>query len=135
MVIAVLFYNDFFQYTPPSTAVVNTKSTSRTTQVRFHDQARIKKIKPTGKNKPLYEDDSEDDSEDDEENEAQVNVDQMECDDEDEEMEENEEEDEEEDEEDFKPATRQAIERLKHDLFAEEEEEVQDGKCPQIVCL
>jgi hypothetical protein len=61
----------------------------------------------------------------------------MEWSDEDEEMEDGEEEEEEEEEEENddenvanpKLGSRQTIERLKHDLFAEEEEEVQDGKC------
>lgn len=111
----------------------------RTSRVRFNEQVRVKKIKPTGKNKSLYEDDSEDDSEDSdsllEEDGAEVNVDEMELsdNDEDEEMEDSEEdEDEDEGSENWeipKLDSRQTIERLKHDLFAEEEEEVEDGKC------
>ena len=65
---------------------------------------------------------------------ADVDVDEMEWNDEDEEMEDGEEDEEEDDENDEDEAnpklgSRQTIERLKHDLFAEEEEEVQDGKC------
>jgi len=61
----------------------------------------------------------------------------MEWSDEDEEMEDGEEDEEEEEEAEesdeeneanSKPGSKQAIERLKHDLFAEEEEEVQGGK-------
>ena len=62
----------------------------------------------------------------------------MEWSDEDEEMEDGEEDEEEEEEAEEesddeneanpKPGSKQAIERLKHDLFAEEEEEVQGGK-------
>ena len=83
------------------------------------------------------DDDSEDDSfeEDDDETvgRAEVDVDEMEWSDEDEEMGDGEEEEEEEeainDENEANPnfGSRQAIERLKHDLFAEEEEEVQNG--------
>ena len=116
--------------------------TSRTSQVRFRDQVRVKKIKPSGKNKPLNIDnsDSEDDSlleehDDETVGRAKVDVDRMEWSDGDEEMEdgeEGEEEEEEEENDDENEAnpnlgSRQAIERLKHDLFAEEEEEVQDG--------
>ena len=166
-VIAVLFYKDFFQPPPPSSAPAKIKSktrTCRTSQVRFDDQVRIKKIKPTGKNKSLHNNDSEDDSlleEDDVTGGAEVNVDEMEWSDEDEEMEddedeemeddedeemeddedeemedeedddddEEEEEDDDENEENPKLDEKQTIERLKHDLFTEEEEEIQDGKC------
>ena len=115
--------------------------TSRTNQIRFHDQVRVKKIKPSGKNKSLCTDDSDDDSEEDslleEDDEtiggADVDVNEMEWSDEDQEMEDDEEEEEEEnnDENEANPklGSRQAIERLKHDLFAEEEEDVQDGEC------
>ena len=139
IVIAVLFYNDFFQPTTPSSAAAKVKSkmrTSRTSQVRFHDQVRVKKIKPSGKNKSLYIDDSGDDGSLEEDdgtvNGAEVAVDEMEWSDEDEEMEDDEEEEEEEDDDENeanpKLGSRQTIERLKHDLFAEEEEEIQDGK-------
>ena len=110
--------------------------TSRTSHVRFHDQVRVKKIKPSVRNKSLYIDDSEDDSSLEEDdgtvNGAELAVDEMEWDDEDEEMEDDEEEEEEDDDENEanpKLGSGQTIERLKHDLFAEEEEEVQDGKC------
>lgn len=134
LVTAVLFYNDFFQPVLPSSTAPKIKSkmrTSRTSQVRFHDQVRVKKIKPTGKNKSLYND-SEDDSllED---GGAEVHVDEMEWSDEDEEMKDSEEgeedDDDDENEDNPKLGSRQTIERLKHDLFAEEEEELQDGKC------
>jgi len=111
--------------------------TSHTKQVRFHEQVRVKRIKPTGKNKSLYKDDSEDDSEDGEEDgffeEDGAEVDEMEWsgDDENEEMEGSEDDDDDDiNEEISKPGSRQTMERLKHDLFAEEEEETQDGQCP-----
>ena len=144
IVIAVLFYKDFFEPTTPSSAAAKIKSkmrTPRTSQVRFHDQVRVKKIKPSIKNKSLYIDDSEDDSLLEEDGEAvggaEVDDNEMEWNDEDEDMEDGEEEEEEEEEEENddeneanpKLGSRQAIERLKHDLFAEEEVEVQDGKC------
>ena len=147
IVIAVLFYKDFFQPTPPPSAAAKVKSkmrTSHASQVRFHDQVRVKKIKPSVKSKSLYIDDSGDGSllEEDDEivGRAGVDINEMEWSDKDEEMEEEEEEEEEGEEEEeeendvenegnSKPGSRQTIERLKHDLFAEEEEEVQDGKC------
>ena len=139
MVIAVLFYKDFFQVTLPSLAGAKTKSkmrTSRANQVRFHEQVRVKKIKPTGKNKSLHMDDSEDDSEDEDDNEdgnllrdnsPETHVDELEWSDggDNDEMDDG---DDGENEENFKPSSRQTVERLKLDLFAEEEEEVQDGK-------
>lgn len=117
--------------------------TSSTSQVRFHDQVRVKKIKPSGKNMSLHIDDSDDSEDDDlfEEDETiggdEIDINEMETSDEDEEMEDgekDEEEDEEEEEENENEAnpklgSSQTIERLKHDLFAEEEEEVQDGEC------
>ena len=112
--------------------------TSSTSQVRFHDQVRVKKIKPSFKNKSLYIGDGDDDSDDslidDTVGGAEVDDNETEWSDEDVDMEEEEEEEEEEEndnenEADPKLGSRQAIERLKHDLFAEEEEEVQDGKC------
>ena len=113
--------------------------TSSTSQVRFHDQVRVKKTKPY--------DESEDYSLLDETvGEAEGDDNDMEWSDEDEKMEngeeeedseedseegEEEEEEENDDENEANPklGSRQAIERLKHDLFAEEEEEVQDGRC------
>ena len=114
--------------------------TSRTNQVRFHDQVRVKKIKPIGKNKSLHNDDNEDDillEEDDvTDGGVDINFDEMEWSDEDEEMEDDKEghdddddDENDENEENLKFGGRQTIERLKHDLFAEEEEEVQNGKC------
>ena len=143
MVIAALFYKDFFQ--PPPSAAAKMKSKvrpSRTSQVRFHDQVRVKKIKPIGKNKSLYEDDSSDEIEDDglleEDNDGNING--MDWNDESDEDEEGEDEeveemegDDDENEESAKVGGRQTIERLKHELFAEEEEEDQNGKCPQSI--
>lgn len=127
--------------------------TSSTSQVRFHDQVRVKKIKPSVKSKSLYIGDGDDDSEDDNLLDdslldetvggAEADDNEMEWSDEEEEMEdgeeaedgEEEEEEEESDDENVanpKLGSRQSIERLKHDLFAEEEEEVQDGKCLSI---
>ena len=131
---------NFFQ--PPPSAATKMKSKvhpSRTSQVHFHDQVCIKKIKPIGKNKSIYEDNSSDEIEDDrlveEDNDGNING--MDWNDEsgkdeegeDEEVEEMEEDDD-ENEESAKVGGRQTIECLKHKLFAEKEEEGQNGKCP-----
>ncbi|KAJ7293613.1 U3 small nucleolar ribonucleoprotein complex, subunit Mpp10 [Mycena rebaudengoi] len=122
------YYKDFFE--PPRHSVLQKpkKAVSypkRAGTVRFHDEVRVKNIKPAGKNLPLntLEDDEEDEDEDEDEDddddkfgEIQANVD---------------EEDEDEDgisEEDSNDELddgfdgAEVIERLKDDLFAEEED-------------
>ncbi|KAF8168067.1 U3 small nucleolar ribonucleoprotein complex, subunit Mpp10 [Crassisporium funariophilum] len=126
------FYRDFFE--PPrssSNANKNTKIKTKTkpqsNTVRFHEQVRVREIKATGKNKSLHDDDDDDDeSENDEDldhGDEHPDFD----------SEWNEAISEDEDSSDSEsevagnqPINTETIERIKHDLFAEAEEEVQD---------
>ncbi|KAI8995597.1 U3 small nucleolar ribonucleoprotein complex, subunit Mpp10 [Trametes punicea] len=145
-----LFYNDFFD--PPNRAKVPqankvdqspSKSSPSKGKVRFHDEVRVKKIKAKGKNLPVstvfYEEEEEEDLDDEEDlGEGDMDADEERFDD-NEEMEddqmlsrssEDEDEgeqsggdeymDEERDEETAEYAT---IERLKDDLFADDEDQ------------
>lgn len=122
-----LFYRDFFEPPARSSSTTSPKKakTVNSTQVRFHDEVRVKKIKPTGKNRPLRDDSSEEDDDDDEE-EGPAFHDQESWDDEDED-EDDSESHEDEDDEDVGINTT-TIQRLKNDLFAEEDEE-ENGEC------
>ena len=106
------------------------RKSNNDSQVRFHGDVRVKKIKATGKNRSLHDDDLDDDDDeymfdgedDSEDSEDQNNEDSDDSDLSDEEME--------EDpsgtsEDGFGEGT--TIQRFKHDLFAEEEEEENDG--------
>ncbi|KAK0465145.1 U3 small nucleolar ribonucleoprotein complex, subunit Mpp10 [Desarmillaria tabescens] len=129
------FYKDFFA-PPRSGASKRQKGETRKDGVRFHDEVRVKKIKAKGKNLPLSlmfnagEDEDEDEDEDDEDDglmEAlQYDEDEGEgvLDDS------NEDKDEEDGDEDMdtedgtsEHSGGDAIDRLKDDLFAEEDEE------------
>ncbi|KAI0825164.1 U3 small nucleolar ribonucleoprotein complex, subunit Mpp10 [Trametes gibbosa] len=149
-----LRYRDFFE--PPSRTKLPkiTKSTKPTEQlplskskgkVRFHEEVRVKKIKAKGKNLPLStmfdEDEDEDEDEDDDDgSEEEASEDEGEGSDQDEDMEDDEamlsgeseddgDEDEGEDSDDaMEGADYETMERLKDDLFADEEDEQrQDG--------
>ncbi|KAK7064202.1 Mpp10 protein-domain-containing protein [Favolaschia claudopus] len=117
-----LFYKDFFD-PPPRSAPPRSKPKKAGT-VRFHEEVRVKNIKPKGKNLPLNpqaeEEDDDDDEDFDEESESEEGDD-------------GEEDDEEDGDEDEDVAGEsgegsafhgtETIERLKNDLFAEEEDE------------
>ena len=155
-------YGDFFD-PPPGIPQKKSPVRARAGKVRFHEEVKVKKIKPKGKGLPVntpvywgeetdddevfegfgdsngmlnghldldedYEEDSEDDDDDDD-------------DDEDDDMDEDEDEDEdddgsEEDDPEVGQKGRQAVERLKDDLFAEEdsEEESEGGKSGSFDC-
>ncbi|PPR06891.1 hypothetical protein CVT24_011581 [Panaeolus cyanescens] len=134
-----LFYRDFFE--PPSNQKpAKPKSSS---QVRFHDQVRVKKVKARGKNLPLNEDSDEEEEEDHDENDfgegISGSLDEFEGD-EDEDEDEDEAEagethlQEDEDEESMASddvSSEQSddyakMERFKDDLFADEDDNVQD---------
>ncbi|KAJ8072448.1 U3 snoRNP protein [Marasmius tenuissimus] len=132
-----LFYNDFFKAPRGKKTAKAPELPKKAGSVRFHDEVRVKKIKPTGRSRPtasLYtgDDDEDEDAEfsfgdlgtgeteedgfgefdEDEEDEGEVLNDEDDSEDEDA-----------EEEDDENP--RDTIERLKDDLFAEEESDQQ----------
>ncbi|KAL0951134.1 hypothetical protein HGRIS_007871 [Hohenbuehelia grisea] len=137
-----VFYRDFFE-PPPRASSKKAKSKpppspeKKPGTVRFHEEVRVKKIKPKGKNLPLstmYDEDDEDDEAD--EDAFMDGIDDMggESGSEDEEEidgleEEDEDDEDDEDAEDAEDANssdegddRMAIERLKDDLFADDDD-------------
>ncbi|KAF9526428.1 U3 small nucleolar ribonucleoprotein complex, subunit Mpp10 [Crepidotus variabilis] len=137
-----LFYKDFFEplsgLSPKRTHTSpNKPQSAKNSQVRFHEEVRVKKIKPTGKNRSLHDDDDEDeddgddftlgdDKEDEEgpsdeddlpDDQANYSIGLREEDDSSSESEEG-------SEDVF--AEGNAIQRLKQDLFADENEDEQD---------
>lgn len=125
-----IFYNDFFEplsgrpttHSQPSPQKLKS---NRKSQVRFHEEVRVKKIKPNGKNRSLHDDDDEDDDEEDdfyldaalerqldEESQSGSEL-------------EGEDYSEEDSENEFSAGT--AIQRLKQDLFDDDSDEEQDG--------
>jgi len=154
-------YGDFFD--PPS-GMAPKKSPVRVNagRVRFHEEVKVKKIRPKGKGLPVntpaywgvededfdgfgdekgllngnldldqdYEEDSEDDDDDDDDDDMD------EDDDEDDDEEDDDDEDSEEDVQETGQKGRQAVERLKDDLFAEEdsEERSEGGKSDGFDC-
>lgn len=124
------FYGDFFEAPRKSVSRVKkvpsqAKISNGPGGVRFHQEVRVRTIKPSGKNKSLYEDDEDDEDEDDEfpvSNTLDVEMaenDDMELDLEDE----SQDSDEESRDETRNSGHRETIERLKDDLFAEEEDD------------
>ncbi|KIK21355.1 hypothetical protein PISMIDRAFT_104120 [Pisolithus microcarpus 441] len=135
------FYRDFFD-APRSSKSRRTTGTPKPSKVRFHDEVKVKKIKARGKGLPvsamMYEEDDEDDEEfvvEDDDSDDQEMFKESSDDDEEEDEEGDEEEEEEEDEGDeeegevagTEDGTRLAIERMKDDLFAEDEEQQKDS--------
>ncbi|TBU38040.1 Mpp10 protein [Dichomitus squalens] len=137
-VAAELFYKDFFE-PPARTRAPKAKREAKpavdlpsTSKVRFHEEVRVKKIKAKGKNLPVntmyYEEEEDEDEDGDYEDEEEVELD------EDEAMagigeDEYDEEDTAEDAsmEDEGEQGFATMERLKDDLFADEEEHSQEG--------
>ncbi|KAF9069055.1 U3 small nucleolar ribonucleoprotein complex, subunit Mpp10 [Rhodocollybia butyracea] len=125
----VLYYNDFFK--PPRQA----KKPSKAITVRFRDEVRVRPIKAKGKNLPvksMYANlDDEDESEDDEEvgEDAWNGIEGGEGlapdDSEDDDIDIDNEDD--DGSEDFLDSQRDAISRVKDDLFADDDEEEQKG--------
>ncbi|KAL4068064.1 U3 small nucleolar ribonucleoprotein complex, subunit Mpp10, partial [Scleroderma citrinum] len=121
------FYRDFFDR-PRSSTSHSRAGTSKQSKVRFHDQVKVKKIKAKGKGLPvstmMYEEEEDDDDDDyiPEDSDEEVFGEGIEEDDDDDDEEDDENEDENEDE-DEDEGNRSTIERLKDDLFAEEEEQ------------
>ena len=133
-------YRDFFDPPPGTPSSKKSPVRAKVGKVRFHEEVKVKKIKAKGKglpvNTPAYweeemggedfegfwneegmsnghldlDEDYEEDSDDDD-------------DDDDDDMEEDEDEDSDEDDQQVGPRGRQAVERLKDDLFAEDSEE------------
>ncbi|TFK89783.1 Mpp10 protein [Polyporus arcularius HHB13444] len=144
-----LFYRDFFE--PPSRKVQNVKKlpkaahqpSSSTGKVRFHEEVKVRKIKAKGKNLPVsatfYEVEEDDGEDDDDEYEEEEGVDSKQ--DEDEEMDQDDglldpdseeaNEDEEDvsmDDEEDEQSGLATMERLKDDLFADDNQEnTQEG--------
>ncbi|KAG6850523.1 hypothetical protein H0H93_012524 [Arthromyces matolae] len=119
-------YADFFA-PPRRTGFPGQKSSTLfkdTGKVRFHEEVRVKSIKPSGKNLPLstmYIDDD-----DDEQDKDEVGFENAGGEDEDEVALDFEEGEEEEDEnENVDDSTRERIERLKNDLFADEDDDTE----------
>ncbi|KAF9569584.1 Mpp10 protein [Agrocybe pediades] len=139
---AELYYADFFEPPSGSKTVSSTamKSGTKKGRVQFHEEVRVKKIKPTGKNRPLnYESDEDEEDEEeafdmegmdmeededslDEEDDVEGSGTEEEDEDEDEDMEGSEEDEDEEDAEAGPLKERATIDRLKNDLFADDEE-------------
>jgi U3 small nucleolar RNA-associated protein MPP10 len=136
MVSTEAFYKDFFEpprHAAPPRPRKMTLSPQKAGTVRFHEEVRVKNIKAKGKNLPLNTLDEEDDDDDDEEDfegleEAQFGEkdDGEEEEDDDEEEEGSEPESDENSLEDGFNGT-ETIERLKNDLFAEEDDEPPQG--------
>ncbi|EEB95812.1 hypothetical protein MPER_05161, partial [Moniliophthora perniciosa FA553] len=146
-----LYYKDFFRAPPKSKKSFGKSSGSpkKVGSVRFHEEVRVKKIKPKGRNRPtaeMYMDD--DDDEDDEEDgfgklngfgsqeggsDEEGMDDEGGMDDDDAEVwggingndDDSDNDGEGEDEDDEEDNPRDTIERLKDDLFAEDESEIQ----------
>ncbi|KIM48170.1 hypothetical protein M413DRAFT_439891 [Hebeloma cylindrosporum] len=125
-----LFYRDFFEPPSRSSSTTSPKKTKavNSSQVRFHEEVRVKKIKPTGKNRPLRDDsieegdDDDDEEEDEDEDEHGPTFDDQDSEDDDDDDSELHEDEDDEDVE----SNIATIQRLKNDLFAEEEEEAND---------
>ncbi|KAJ3985650.1 Mpp10 protein-domain-containing protein [Lentinula detonsa] len=112
---SMLYYKDFFK--PPR----QSKQPSKPTTVRFRDEVRVKKIKANGKNlpvSPMYEAEEDEDEED-----VAWNGVEEEDEDEDEDMEAEDEQDDSDSVEDFADFQRDAISRVKDDLFADDDDE------------
>lgn len=149
--ITALYYRDFFE-PPPKSTVAGPSSTesNKKTLVRFHEEVRVKKIKATGKNRSLHDDNEDEEDEeffgeegndfDFEEEDYEGFEDELEDDDEedDSDAEDDDEFAEQEDVEegqsegdsehsDETEDQRSTIHRLKQDLFADEDEEPDDG--------
>ncbi|KAJ3977012.1 U3 small nucleolar ribonucleoprotein complex, subunit Mpp10 [Lentinula raphanica] len=118
---SMLYYNDFFK--PPR----QSKQPSKSTTVRFRDEVRVKKIKAKGKNLPvstMYGDDDDEDDDDDEGEDADAAWAGIGNEDEDEDQDEDmDEEDDSDGAENFADFQRDAISRVKDDLFADDDEE------------
>ncbi|KAH8102636.1 Mpp10 protein [Cristinia sonorae] len=148
-----LYYKDFFEAPAkiPSKANKKDAKPALTGKVRFHEQVRVKNIKPKGKNLPLssmfIEEDDEDEDDDDEEYDGEEDEDDSDEDDDDDESgdadgmevdeegfggfddEEDEDDDGEKDEssdqaeEEGGLQTRTTMDRFKDDLFADDDEQ------------
>ena len=153
LICAEPMYGDFFD-PPPGMAPTKSPVRVKAGRVRFHEEVKVKKIKPKGKGLPVntpaywgeevgddedfegfgddggllnghldldqdYEQDSEDDDDDDD--------DDMDEDEDEDEDDDDEDEDSEEDDQEAGQRGRQAVERIKDDLFAEEDSEEQSG--------
>ncbi|KAG6911942.1 hypothetical protein DXG01_000190 [Tephrocybe rancida] len=140
-------YDDFFAPPPrtgPTKRQPKLNNTPKSTgQVRFHEEVRVKNIRAQGKNLPLYTmDEGEDDDEDeDEDGDEDGEDDEEEDDDDDDEIGSSKlrrafdsgdikdvefSDDEDEGSDDLDDSRRETIERLKYDLFADEEEDTRD---------
>ncbi|OBZ79155.1 U3 small nucleolar RNA-associated protein MPP10 [Grifola frondosa] len=121
-----LFYKDFFDPPVQSTKANKAPKTDRISngKVRFHEEVRVKKIKAKGKNLPVSTIFSEEDEEEDEDEYGEMMLDEeSEPDsDEDEDEDENNVESSEENSDQGSEDGQETIERLKDDLFADEEE-------------
>ncbi|KAF8912695.1 U3 small nucleolar ribonucleoprotein complex, subunit Mpp10 [Gymnopilus junonius] len=123
-----LFYRDFFD--PPSRPATSNYSTKpkqakQKNQVHFHDEVRVKKIKATGKNRPL--DDEEDEDLPNDHLEGSELDESEEFDDGDEEVADKPEESDHSSNESQSVVDDNAtIQRLKDDLFADEDDKIQN---------
>lgn len=137
-----LFYKDFFE--PPSrvkpakvkkpSKATSDPSSSTTSKVRFHEEVRVKKIKPKGKNLPVATMFYEEDDEDDEDEDGTYENEEEDGSDEDDEMDDDDEmvglEGDEDDADDVSTEDDglTTMERFKDDLFADDDdEEPQEG--------
>ncbi len=132
------FYKDFFA-PPRSGASKREKGETRKDGVRFHDEVRVKKIKAKGKNLPLSlmfnadEDEDEEGEEDDEDGDDEGMIEALQGDeDEDEEFSDDGDDNADNEDMDMEDGASEhsggdAIDRLKDDLFAEEDEEPEQG--------
>ncbi|CAA7266467.1 unnamed protein product [Cyclocybe aegerita] len=132
-----LFYRDFFEPPTRYSSTSPAKSKKQTNGlVRFHEEVRVKRIKPTGKNRPMHEDSDEDDEEEDED-EGEEDDDYGEDD-----SDEDEDEEASAEEQDLRAEEKisgeisdesseleeNTIQRLKHDLSAHEEDDNEDDR-------
>nr|GAT44214.1 predicted protein [Mycena chlorophos] len=123
-----LFYNDFFEPPRESKKHRPPASPKKVGSVRFSEQVRVKNIKPQGKNLPLntlgLDDDDDDDEDDDVESGFGLDEGDDNSDEADEFGDEDEDDDEDDDEDEDNLGSEEesidGIERLKNDLFAEE---------------
>lgn len=140
------YYKDFFE--PPARPAKKPKKASpdsappRQSKVRFHEEVKVRSIKSQGKGKKLsampwdIEDDDDDDEDDDEDDMLGDEDEEMDDDELEDEVEEEDEEDEEGDnsDEDIMSDGLETIQRLKDDLFAEDDEDqANEGELISIV--
>jgi U3 small nucleolar RNA-associated protein MPP10 len=124
---AALYYNDFFR-PPRHNKNVNTKK-SDAGSVRFHDEVRVRKIKAKGKNHPVSSTYINEDDDDDESSFFTEQGDEISSEGSEEGPDEGSDEESDSEESEADQTMHDTIHRLQDDLFADEEDDFQQGWC------